>query len=300
MFRSLIVIIKKLNKGLAIGVVCVCLLVASSYADEARKHIAIAVFPCSDVVRSFTKFYPLITYLKHETGFDIRLVVPKDFAEFERGVKHGDINFAFQDPRMYVEIAGLYDKDSLIRSLTLEGAAFQSGVLIAAKDSSINKVEDLKGRVVMFGPRLSAARWLAAKLLFEESGIDLDKDLKSYSNGGCCEDIAFSIYLKRVDAGVVCDHFLDEHSQKQEELGIETEQIIVISRTRLVPTRVFAARRNTSNNIVAKISQALLRLDKKNPEYAKVLCRAELGGFEKSKDEDYDNLRLLMGTKPID
>jgi len=292
-------IIKKLNKGLAIGVVCMCLLVAASYADEARKHVTIAI-PCSDVVRSFTKFHPLITYLKHETGFDIRLVVPKDSAEFERGVKHGDIDFAFQDPQMYVELAGLYDKGSLIRSLTREGAAFQSGVLIAAKDSGINKVGDLKGKVVMFGPRRSAARWVAAKLLFEESGINLDKDLKSYSNGGCCEDIAFSIYLKRVDAGVVCDHFLDEHSQKQEELGIETEQLIVISKTRLVPTKVFAASRKTSNNIVARVNQALLRLDKKNPEYAKALYRAELGGFEKSKDEDYDNLRHLIGTKPMD
>ena len=292
--------IKRFTKGLAIGVVCMCLHIAASYADEAKKHITIAIFPCNDVVKNFTKFHPLITYLKHETGLDINLLVPGNFTEFERSVKNGDIDFAFQDPQVYVELACLYDKGSLIRSLTQKGASFQRGVLICAKGSAINKMEDLKGKVVMFGPRFSAARWVSAKLLFEESGIDLDKDLKSYSNGGCCEDIAFSIYLKRVDAGLVCEHSLYNDSQNQWELGMETGQIIVISRTRLVPTRVFGAHRNTSNDIVEKISEALLRLDKKNPEHTKVLCRAELGGFKKSKDEDYDNLRLLIGTKPID
>ena len=55
----------------------------------------------------------------------------------------------------------------------------------------------------MFGPKLSAARWVAAKALFEENGMNIDKDLKAYSNGKCCEDVAFNVYLKAVDAGVV-------------------------------------------------------------------------------------------------
>jgi ABC-type phosphate/phosphonate transport system substrate-binding protein len=121
---------------------CCC----TSYADEARKHITIAISPCSDVTRSFTKFHPLITYLKHETGFDIRLVVPKDSAELERGVKHGDIDFAFQDPRMYVELAGLYDKGSLIIP-----ALLSTCILIRiGQEARIPGVEHLFARVWFF------------------------------------------------------------------------------------------------------------------------------------------------------
>ena len=161
----------------------------------------------------------MVTYLKEKTGFDIKLVVPRDTTELERSIKNGDIEFAFLDPHMYVRLVHLYDKSTLIRSLTREGATSQSGVVIARKDSGIEKLKDLMGKTVTFGPKLSAARWVAAKSLFEENGINIDKDLKSYSNGGCCEDVALNVYLKAVDAGVVCDHFLGEHEERQQEHG---------------------------------------------------------------------------------
>jgi len=289
--------IKGLSKWSITGALFMCLLVAASYADEAKKRITIAMFPCTDVVMSLKKFHPLVTYLKQETGLDIEFIVPKDSAKFERAIRKGNIDFAFQDPHTYVRLAGLYDKGTLIRALTRKGATSRSGVVITRKDSAINKAEDLRGKTVMFGPKLSAARWVAARMLFEESGINIDKDLRTYSNGGCCEDVAFNIYLKAVDAGVVCDHFLGEHSKKQKELGVDSKQIVVICRTRSVPTRVFAARQGVSDDIVTRVNQALLRLDKNKPAHAKILHRAELGGFQRSRDEDYDGIRMLMGGK---
>jgi phosphonate transport system substrate-binding protein len=274
-----------------------CLFVVGSYADEAKKPLTIAMFPCTDVVMSLKKFHPLVTYLKQETGLDIEFIVPKDSVKFERAIKNGNIDFAFQDPNIYVKSADLYDKNTLISALTGKGSTSQSGVVITRKDSGINKVEDLRGKTVMFGPKLSAARWVAARMLFEGSGINIDKDLKAYSNGGCCEDVAFNIYLKAVDAGVVCDHFLKEHSGKQKELGVDTKQIVVVCGTRSVPTRVFAARQEVSDDIVTRVNQALLRLDKNKPAHAKILHRAELGGFQRSKDGDYDSIRMLMGAK---
>jgi phosphonate transport system substrate-binding protein len=289
--------IKKLSRAVIVGALFIWSMTGPSYADVAKGAITIAIFPCTDVVMSFKKFHPLMAYLEEETGFDIRLVVPTDPAEFERAIKNGHLDFAFQDPYTYVRLADLYDKDALIRGLTQEGTTEQSGVVIARKDANINKFEDLKGKTVMFGPKLSAARWVAAKSLFEERGIDIDKDLKSYSNGRCCEDIAFGVYLKAVDAGVVCDHFLGEHPEKQRELGLDPNQIIVIGRTKLVPTRVFAARRTTNDDLVAKVNQALLALDNNKPTHRKILHRAELGGFQKSKDADYDDMRILNGLK---
>ncbi|MGA1869593.1 MAG: phosphate/phosphite/phosphonate ABC transporter substrate-binding protein [bacterium] len=292
--------IKRVNKALIIGTLCMSMLILTTHAHGEEKHISIGILPCTDVVMSFKKFNPLITYLEQQTGLKIKLIVPKDFAGLERAIINGDINFAFQDPHTYVKLTNLYDKGSLIRSLTLEGASSQSGVVIVRKDSLIRKVEDLKGKTVMFGPRLSTTKWVVAKLLFEESGIDIDKDLKDYSNGGCCEDIAFNVYLKAVDAGVICDHFLKDHSEKQKELGIDAQQIIVIGKTKAVPTRVFAACQEINKDVITKINEALLRLDKKNLTHKKILYSAELGGFQKSKDEDYNSIRMLIGAKRVE
>lgn len=288
---------KKLSDGLIIGVLFMCLSVVAGYAEEPKKPVTIAMFPCSDVIMSLKKFHSLVTYLKQETGFNIEFIVPKDLAEFERTIKNKEIEFVFLDPYIYVKSADLYDKDTLISALTCKGSTSHSGVVIARKGGGINKLEDLKGKVVMFGPKLSAARWVVAKVLFEESGINIDKDLKAYSNGGCCEDVAFNIFLKAVDAGVVCDHFLKEHSKKQQALGVDNRQIVAVCRTRSVPMRVFAACQEVSDDIVAKVNQALLRLDKNKPAHAKILHHAGLGGFQRSNDEDYEGIRMLMGVK---
>ena len=146
----------------------------------------------------------------------------------------------------------------------------------------------------MFGDKSSITKWVAARLLFAENGINIDKDLKAYSHGGSCEDIAFSVYLKSVDAGVICDHFLGEHEEKQKELGVEAIKIMVISRTKPVPTRVFVPRKDVNPDIVAKINNALLALDRKNPDHAKILFEAESGGFERAQPQDYSEVRKLM------
>jgi len=291
---------KNLSKGAILSVLFLILLTGSSYADGEKNNIAVAVFPCTDLVMGIKKFHPLITYLGEKTGFDTKLVVPKDSSELERSIKNKDIDFAILDPYMYVMSARLYNKDSLIGALTREGTYSQHGVVIVRKDSGIEKLKDLMGKTVMFGPKLSAPRWLAAKSLFEENGINIDKDLKSYSNGGCCEDVAFNVYLGGVDAGVVCDHFLGEHEERQQELGVDAKEIMIITRTKSVPTRVFASRQKLNDDIVTKINQALLALDNTNPIHKKILYPAEFGGFQKSKDEDYNSIRILIDLKMAD
>ena len=288
--------LRSLSRAIILCTLFMCILVGASFAESVTKNITIAVLPCSDVEMTFKKFHQLITYLIQQTGIDLKIMVPKDYAEFEWAIKNGDIDFALQDPHTYVRLARLFKRDALLSALTWAGKTSQSGLIIARKGSGINNVKDLRGKTVMFGPKLSAAKWIAAKEFFKETGIDIDKDLRAYSYGGCCEDIAFNVYLKAVDAGVVCDHFFEEHSEDRNELGMDPKQLIVIGRTKAVPTRVFTARKELSNSIVNRINRALLDLDKKNPEHAKILYPAELGGFQKAKDKDYDKIRSLIGA----
>ena len=287
--------IKKLITILTISTFCMLSLVVTHYTGEARETITLAILPCSDAVRAFKKFSPLAKYLSQETGFDIKIVVPKDYIEFERATKTSKIHFALQDPHTYVRLSEWYNKDALIKTIASDGTTYHSGVFIARKDSGINRIENLRNKSVMFGPMISAPKWLAAKMLLDENGIDIDEDLLLYCNGGCCEDITFNVYIKTVDAGVVCDHFIERHSDKQDELGIVGEQIAIIGKTKSVPTRVFSACENVGNDIVTAVNKALLRLDLKKPAHKKILHDAELNGFQESKDEDYDYIRMLIG-----
>lgn len=279
--------ITELKVGILTTLLLSCLLIHSSYASETPKHFTIAISPCTDVVSIYEKFTPLVAFLQEKTGFNIKLAFPESSAEFEKVLQNKEIDFAFQDPDVYLKFAHLYNKDSLLIALTPKGEVVQSSVVIVRKDSNIHKIEELVGKSVIFGPKLSSTRWVNANLLFAEKGINIDKDLSEYSNGGCCEDVAFNVHLKATDAGVVCAHFLSEHEEKKQELGVESQQIVGIAHTQLAPTRVFSARLAVSDTLVSKVTQALLSLDNTNPADAKILSPAETGGFRKISHEDY-------------
>lgn len=288
--------ITELKIGALTTVLLSCLLIHSSYASETPKHFTIAISPCTDVVSIYEKYNLLIKYLQEKTGFNIKLAFPKSYAEFAKVLHNKDIDFAFQDPDVYLKFAHLYNKDSLLIALTPKGEVVQSSVVIVRKDSNIHKIEDLVGKSVIFGPKLSSTRWINAKLLFAEKGINIDKDLSEYSNGGCCEDVAFNVNLKATDAGVVCDHFLSMHEERKQKLGVESQQIVGIAHTQLVPTKVLSARLAVSDTLVSKVTQALLSLDNTNPEDAKILSHAEIGGFRKISHEDYKKRCLPADT----
>ena len=103
--------------------------------------------------------------------------------------------------------------------------------------------------------------------------------------------------LEAADAGAVCKHFIEEYETKQEGLGIDMNEIVVIGETDPFPTRVFAARKTVDSGVVAIFIEALLGLDTSDPCQMELLKRAELGGFERVDDGDYDDIRKLMNVE---
>lgn len=287
-----------IHKWIMLSVLIMSLLMSSPGSGAAKEEITIAILPCFDIVMAFQKFHPLITYLEEQTGLEIKMMVQTNFSEFELAIRNEDIDFVLQDPHTYVRLAGLYNKDSLLRTLTAEGATSRRGVIIARKDSGIKEIGDLREKTIMFGPKQSIAKWVAARILLEENAINIDENLRAYKNGECCDDIAFNVYLRAVDAGAVCKHFISgDHAESQKKLGIDMNEMVVIGETSLVPTKVFAARKAVSGDIVTKLLDAMLGIDMEDPAQADILLHAELGGFERIKDEDYDEIRELIGMK---
>jgi len=257
--------------------------------------LRLAVLPCSNIETTFRKFHPLLAHLKAATGHVVQLVVPADLAQLETDAAHGRIDFALQDPHTYQQVSRLFDAAPLLQARSLDGTMTQSGVVVVRRDSGVTDLAQLRGRTVMFGPRTSSPKWVAAKLLFESKDINVERDLKVF-NGGCCEDIAFAVSVRSVDAGVICDHFLGQHGARQKELGVDADALAVIGRTPVVPTRILAWRKGVAAETVAAVTRALLEIDPAKPAHASMLASAELRGFVTTTEAEY--LRALGGPLP--
>jgi phosphonate transport system substrate-binding protein len=272
--------------GLLASMVLVAAPLGSGTASPTGASLRVAVLPCTNIEASFEKFHPLFAYLESSVGSSFSLVVPADLAEFEAATRNGQIDFALQDPHTFQELSSLFDDESLLQTRALDGTIRQSAVVVVRKDSGLRELRQLVGKTVMFGPRVSSPKWIAARLLFESRGIDVDHDLKVL-NGGCCEDIAFTVAIRSVDAGAICDHFLALHGARQKNIGVDAEALAVIGRTRSLPTRIFAARRGVPTEVVQVVTRALLSLDPVDPGHAAILAGAEIGGFLKTTEADY-------------
>jgi len=272
--------------GLLASAVLAPLPLVSGGGPDAEPRLRLAVLPCTNIESTFRKFHPLLAYLKSATGLTVSLAVPADLADFESMTANGQLDFALQDPHTYRQLSHLFDDASLLQTRALDGTTRQSAVVVVRRDGGIRDLAELRGRTVLFGPRTSSPKWIAAGLLFESRGLRVDRDLKRL-NGGCCEDIAFAVSVRSVDAGTVCDHFLGQHGARQKDLGVDPKSLTVVGRTPLVPTRVFAARKGVAADVIERVARALLQLNPGNPAHAAILESAEASGFLRTTEAEY-------------
>ncbi|OGQ96391.1 MAG: hypothetical protein A2521_09240 [Deltaproteobacteria bacterium RIFOXYD12_FULL_57_12] len=252
----------------------------------------IAVLHCGDVVKSFELYTPLVRYLADQTGFNIELAIMKDIAGLERSLQAGEIDFVLQDSPHYVRYNAYYNRDLLLKEITLDGKDTVTGMVIVRKDSPYQRIEDLADKKVQFGPTSSGVKWAAGRELFAEHGVLPDKNLKIYVGaGGCCEEIAFNVYFKKVDAGVICDHALQKIGKKG---VIKIGELRTIGLTATIPSPVFAAAKHVAPDIVKAVMAACLSLDRTNPQYSQILSSMDLNAFAPTKDAAYDSLRNIV------
>ena len=64
--------------------------------------------------------------------------------------------------------------------------------------------------------------------------------------------------------------------------------------------KIFGARKGVDKDIIFKVKQALLNLDRKNGEHIKILHPAELGGFRQYSEGDFWLIKMMMSSKQAD
>ncbi|MDG4475549.1 phosphate/phosphite/phosphonate ABC transporter substrate-binding protein [Thiovibrio frasassiensis] len=264
-------------------------------ADKPRP-IQIAITPCTDILKTFKEYQPLAAYLQRQLRQPVKLIIPKDFPEFERLITAGGAEFAFQAPHTYVRLSHLYNRKMLLKALTPEGESRHRGVIIVRKDSPLQRIEDLKGKYVIFGAENDMAKNLSAKRLLTAKGINPDTNLRGYKHDGSCESIALNVFLKTADAGAICDYSFKNINASKE--GTETElppnQLRILGETEEIPTWVFAARAEVDPKLIARLNEALTALTLKNNNHEEILESAEIGGFVKAQDQDFAEIRKIM------
>ena len=180
----------------------------------ASAEIKFGILPRLSAPELTAMFTPLADYLARETGEKVTLVVPKDFDAFKELVKKGEVDLGYANSLIYVQLK----KDAAVEPLAVSaekewGTKFR-GIIIARKDSGIEKVADLKGKKLVFVERDSAAGYVFQMLLLHKAGFDVQKDFTTLPFAKKHDNVTMAVFGKDADAGGIREGDLDKMKDK--------------------------------------------------------------------------------------
>ena len=260
-------------------------LTGKNYLEYGKNSIKVAILPLYSAITLFDRFDPLMRYLTRQTGYEFKLVIPRDFEDFFDKVSRGDIQFSYSNPYIYIQLADHGYLSAFANTLIRDSGDIFRGIIITHTGSSVRTLNDLRGRRVMVVSFKSAGGFLAQKLLLNENGIDVFKDLQ-LTEGKRQEEVILNVYRKTVDAGFVRETALDVLKEE-----IDLGAIRIIARTPYIANWPFAAARNTDRRIVEAVRKSLLDLRE-----IEVLSAAKIEAFKPASDGDFDDLRKRIGS----
>ncbi len=78
------------------------------YIEYPKNTIKVAILPLYSPLTIYKKFDPLMRYLSEKTGYEFKMVIPKNFEEFIKIVSQGKVHFSYQNPYVYAIISKKY------------------------------------------------------------------------------------------------------------------------------------------------------------------------------------------------
>ena len=233
---------------------------AACSSEEEQEPLLIAGIPDQDVSLLEARFNNLAEYLSEETGLDVQYVPQVDYAAVVTAFKQGDIHMAWYGGLTGVQ-ARLAVPDAEAIAQRPRDAEFHS-VFVAAPDSGIRGLADLRGRTLVFGSESSTSGHLMPRAFLVEAGIDVESDLDAISFSGSHDRTWKLVEAGSFDAGALNEAVWESRVEKGE---VDLTKVGVFFRTPSYVDYHWVVNRSVDathgEGSVDKLTDALLSID---------------------------------------
>lgn len=273
------------------------LLLAGCKAEGKRQVVKIGYMLCNSEQETTQRFLPLTRYLSDKVGVDF-VMVPVDTNDFDKRFKNGEFTFTHTNSVLYVILHENHGAELIAAEKRGNLGARTTGSIIARKGSGIEKLADIKGKRMVFGPMLAPSGYLAEYDLMLAAGINPENDLAHYTiptGSFKHEKLIYGVLFGKYDvaAAPVLDLEIMTRDGK-----ITADDFVILAQSKPVPYCTFAVAKGTDPALVKKVKHALLSLKdtdtgEVNGEILKVMKAAWIDGYEELVDSDYNVIREM-------
>jgi phosphonate transport system substrate-binding protein len=283
---------------LVVIIACFALISCSSPEPQQKKDLPtykIGYMICNSEKDTLDRFIPFTAFLSKKMGVNFEPVAI-DTINFTKEMD--SLDFTHTNSLLYVILNRFHGVEILAAEKKGSLAEKSQGVIITRKDSGIEKIDDLKGKTMIFGPTLGPTGFMSQIDLLQQAGFDPDEDLAFYSIPGGAfkhEKVIYGVLFERYDAGALP---LDDIEIMAADGRIDIEDFSIIARAEPVPYCNFGVSQKTDESFAKKFKEVILAIDENdtveiNGEVLKVLDRAIVDGYVDITDADFDVVREM-------
>jgi phosphonate transport system substrate-binding protein len=249
------------------------------YPLAAEERILVFGRVYDDPVKSIKERQEFVDYLANKLAplgiASGKIMVVDNMHLLVHALKEGAVDF-FHDSLVPTMALSKWSGSIPILRQWKYGVADYSGIIVVRKNSGINTLADLKGKLIGFDEPHSTSASVLPGMLLEEKKLKLVEikspeavkpDLVGYVYGQDGSSVN-RLVTDRVDAAASIDREL-------EQLKPEIRKTLkIIGRTISVPRQIISVRKNLDPTLVKALKQVLLNMDK-DPEGQEVLNRQQ-------------------------
>ena len=273
------------------------LVIAGCKSVGKRPVVKIGYMLCNSEQETTQRFLPLTRYLSDKVGVDFEMV-PVDTNDFDKRFSNGDFTFTHTNSVLYMILRENHGVELIAAEKRGKFGARTAGAIIARKGGGIEKLADIRGKRMVFGPMLAPTGYLAEYDLMLAAGINPENDLAHYTiptGSFKHEKLIYGVLYGKYD--VAAAPILDLENMMRDG-KITADDFVILAQSAPVPYCTFAAAKGSDPALVKKVRDALLSLKdtdtgEVNGEKLKVMKAAWIDGYEELLDSDYNPLREM-------
>ncbi|MBA6371553.1 phosphate/phosphite/phosphonate ABC transporter substrate-binding protein [Colwellia sp. BRX8-4] len=264
-----------------LAIIYITCFIGFASADTAEvveaKPLVFGIVPQQSAAKLARNWIPLLKLISKNTGIELKFATAPDIPTFEKRLIAGDYDIAYMNPYHYAVLS----KEEGFKALVHELGKKIKGILVANKNSEINKIEDLSMQTIAFPAPASFAATLIPKANLAQKNINFQS---KYVNSH--DAVYRNVAMGRLVAGggiIRTFNALPERFRKQLK--------IIWTSDGYTPHAIATHPRVTEDT-----RQKLLRgfLDIKNSDASvKLLVPLRMKGFTQANDQEWNDVRSL-------
>lgn len=208
--------------------------------------------------------------LSKTIGLPIDVVVPSSYGTTAQGLISGTVHVAYMDSLPYILASREADLE-IIAVERRQGKTNYDSLVLVAKDSPIQSLEDLKGKRIAFASQTSTSGFLFPFFrMLKDKNIKSSKELTSHFSqiiyAGGYDKALSALASGQVDAAAMSDYAFEGSKADLYGTFEQRAKLRVLTRTPGVPTHLIAISKKLNAKTRAKIQDAILALVKSDTE----------------------------------